>query len=60
MFDCDIKVNHIELVKNSDFVVLVPATLNVLANYHGIADDLVSTTLSVVKPRKTFNFSSYE
>lgn len=41
---------HIELAKNADAAVVAPATANMIAKMaHGIADDLLSTTLLVVR-----------
>lgn len=57
-FDNDeIDVYHIELIKNNDLVVIVPATLNIIGKLaNGIADDFISTCLSVSKPDKTLIF----
>lgn len=39
-------VEHIDLARTCDLVAVVPATANLLAKYaHGLADDLLSTTL---------------
>lgn len=39
-------VEHIDLARGCDLVAVVPATANLLAKYaHGLADDLLSTTL---------------
>ncbi|MCS7252830.1 MAG: bifunctional phosphopantothenoylcysteine decarboxylase/phosphopantothenate--cysteine ligase CoaBC [Armatimonadota bacterium] len=41
---------HIELAKSADVVVVAPATANIIAKMaHGIADDLLSTTLLAVR-----------
>ncbi|HID06289.1 MAG TPA: bifunctional phosphopantothenoylcysteine decarboxylase/phosphopantothenate--cysteine ligase CoaBC, partial [Armatimonadetes bacterium] len=41
---------HIELARNADVVVVAPATANIIAKMAcGIADDLLSTTLLVVR-----------
>lgn len=46
LFDDDITVSHIELVKNTDLVVVVPATANIISKIsNGIADDFISTLL---------------
>ena len=40
------RIPHVELAKWADVAVVVPATANIIAKLaHGIADDLVSTTL---------------
>ena len=40
------EVKHIALAKKTDLFVVVPATANVIAKYaHGIADDMLTTTL---------------
>ena len=40
------EVMHIALAKKADLFVVVPATANVIAKYaHGIADDMLTTTL---------------
>ena len=53
----EIDVYHIELIKNNDLVVIVPATLNIIGKLaNGIADDFISTCLSVSKPDKTLIF----
>ena len=40
------EVEHIELAKAADLAVIAPATANILAKMaHGIADDMLSTTL---------------
>jgi len=40
------EVGHIALAKKADLFVVVPATANVIAKYaHGIADDMLTTTL---------------
>lgn len=41
---------HIELAKSADVAIVVPATANIIAKMaHGIADDLLSTTLLAVR-----------
>jgi len=41
---------HIELAKSADVAVVAPATANIIAKMaHGIADDLLSTTLLAVR-----------
>lgn len=45
-------VKHIELAKWADVVIVVPATANMIAKLaHGIADDLVSTTILAVNKK---------
>lgn len=40
------RVAHVDLAARSDLIVIVPATANILGKFaHGIADDLLSTTL---------------
>ncbi|MQL53853.1 bifunctional phosphopantothenoylcysteine decarboxylase/phosphopantothenate--cysteine ligase CoaBC [Desulfofundulus thermobenzoicus] len=42
-------IPHIELARRADLVVVAPATANILAKLaHGLADDLLSTTLLAV------------
>ncbi len=42
----DRQISHIHLAQHSDLILVVPATANILAKMaHGIADDLLSTTL---------------
>ncbi|MBC7246657.1 MAG: bifunctional phosphopantothenoylcysteine decarboxylase/phosphopantothenate--cysteine ligase CoaBC [Actinobacteria bacterium] len=47
LFDAEGKpIEHIYLARNADLVIVAPATANLLAKMaHGIADDLLSTTL---------------
>ena len=53
----EIDVYHIELIKNNDLVVIVPATLNIIGKLsNGIADDFISTCLSASDPNKTLIF----
>ena len=53
----EIDVYHIELIKNNDLVVIVPATLNIIGKLaNGIADDFISTCLSASNPDKTLIF----
>lgn len=58
MFDNDeIKVSHIELAKNSDFVFIIPATYNLIGKIaNGIADDFMSTFISACNPKKVTFF----
>lgn len=52
MFNRDFpwEVEHISLAKRADVFVLAPATANVIGKAaHGIADDMVSTTLMATK-----------
>ncbi len=50
MWDGDLRMNHIELAKTADLVLIVPATANLIGKYaHGIADNLVLTTLLASK-----------
>jgi phosphopantothenoylcysteine decarboxylase/phosphopantothenate--cysteine ligase len=43
------KVSHIDIADQADLVVVVPATANIIAKLaHGVADDLVTTTLLAV------------
>ncbi len=45
-FDKDGWMEHIDLSRNADLVLVAPATANLLAKMtHGLADDLASTTL---------------
>lgn len=44
-------VSHIQLVKDADKIIVVPATANLIAKIsNGIADDFASTALLVAKP----------
>lgn len=44
------KIAHIELADWADIVVIAPATANILAKLaHGIADDMISTTLTATR-----------
>ena len=55
----EIDVYHIELIKNNDLVVIVPATLNIIGKLsNGIADDFISTCLSASDPNKTLIFTA--
>ena len=48
----DWKPEHISLAAAADLVVVAPATANILAKMaHGIADDLLSSTLLATKAR---------
>ncbi|MGN1008003.1 MAG: flavoprotein, partial [Butyricicoccus sp.] len=52
MFNRDFpwEVEHISLAKRADVFVIAPATANILGKAaHGIADDMVSTTLMATK-----------
>lgn len=52
MFERDFpwEVEHISLAKRADVFVIVPATANIIGKAaHGIADDMVSTTLLATK-----------
>ncbi len=59
-------VAHVELMKNADLVIIVPATANMIAKVaNGIADDIVSSMLIVKSdvPRlfaPAMNVSMYE
>ena len=56
MWDSDMKdpVPHITLSK-ADLIIVAPATANIIAKYaHGIADDLLSTTLLASTGKKLF------
>ncbi|HBI64649.1 MAG TPA: bifunctional phosphopantothenoylcysteine decarboxylase/phosphopantothenate--cysteine ligase CoaBC [Clostridiales bacterium] len=66
-FDRDFpwEVEHIALAKAADVFAVVPATANVLAKYaHGIADDMLSTTLLATRAPVLFapamNTAMYE
>ena len=51
-FDRDFKfeVTHISLAKKADVILVAPATANVIAKMaHGIADDMLSTTILATK-----------
>jgi len=49
--ELDGKVNHIELAKWADMVVIVPATANIIAKLaNGIADDVLSTICLALRP----------
>ncbi len=42
------EVDHIELAKKADLIIIAPATANIIAKLvHGIADDMASTVLAV-------------
>ncbi|ACZ01205.1 bifunctional phosphopantothenoylcysteine decarboxylase/phosphopantothenate--cysteine ligase CoaBC [Streptobacillus moniliformis] len=58
MFDeNETSVSHIEIAKNSDLVCVIPATYNIIGKLsNGIADDFLSTFLSVCDPRKVMIF----
>ncbi len=48
----DWKPGHISLAESADLVVVAPATANIMAKMaHGIADDLLSSTLLATKAR---------
>ena len=66
-FDRDFpwEVEHIALAKAADVFAVVPATANILGKYaHGIADDMLSTTLLATKAPVLFapamNTAMYE
>jgi phosphopantothenoylcysteine decarboxylase / phosphopantothenate---cysteine ligase len=43
-------INHIEMADSADLVIVAPATANMLAKMaHGLADDMLSTTMLVVQ-----------
>ena len=43
-------IQHISLAREADLVIIAPATANILAKMaHGVADDLLSTTLLAVR-----------
>ena len=53
-FDRDFKfeVTHIALAKKADVILVAPATANVIAKMaHGIADDMLTTTVLAAKCR---------
>lgn len=59
------EVEHISLAKAADVFAVVPATANILGKYaHGIADDMLSTTLLATKAPVLFapamNTAMYE
>lgn len=48
------QIDHINLIKNADLFIIVPATANILAKAaSGIADDFLSTSILVSSPNKT-------
>ncbi len=50
-------VTHIQLVKEADKVIVLPATANIIAKMaNGIADDFASTALLVAKPENILVF----
>lgn len=58
-------VQHIEVAKAADVVMVVPATANVIAKLvHGIADDMLTTTILACKCKKilvpAMNTNMYE
>ena len=58
-------VQHIEVAKAADVVIVAPATANVIAKLvHGIADDMLTTTILACKCKKilvpTMNTNMYE
>ena len=66
-FDRDFKfeVTHISLAKKADVVLVAPATANVIAKMaHGIADDMLSTTVLACRCKKlvapAMNTNMYE
>ncbi len=49
------EVDHIELAKKADLIIIAPATANIIAKLvHGIADDMASTVLAVNTTAKKF------
>lgn len=49
----DSKVSHIELVKESDIILIAPATANIISKMaNGICDDILSTILTVAHNKK--------
>ncbi|ONI39599.1 phosphopantothenoylcysteine decarboxylase [Candidatus Epulonipiscium fishelsonii] len=49
------KVEHIELAKSADLLIVVPATANIIGKVaNGIADDILSTTILATKATKIF------
>lgn len=49
------EIDHISLAKWADLVVVVPATANILGKVaHGIADDLLSTTIMATRAQVIF------
>jgi phosphopantothenoylcysteine decarboxylase/phosphopantothenate--cysteine ligase len=51
LFDHAWEIEHIALAKWADILLIAPATANVLAKMaHGIADDLLTTTVAVASP----------
>lgn len=50
LFNHDQSIIHIELSKDADFIVIAPATANIIAKLaHGIADDALTTTILAAK-----------
>ncbi len=59
------EIKHISLAKKADLVLIVPATANIIGKVaHGIADDLLSTTIMATKAPVVFapamNTNMYE
>ena len=51
--DFQYDVHHISLAKAADLILIAPATANILAKLsHGIADDMLTTTVLAAKCRK--------
>ena len=49
----DVPIPHINVAQGADLVLVAPATADILGKLaHGIADDLVSTMLLAVEPRR--------
>ncbi|OON90155.1 MAG: phosphopantothenoylcysteine decarboxylase [Candidatus Epulonipiscium fishelsonii] len=49
------QVEHIELAKSADLLIVVPATANIIGKVaNGIADDILSTTIMATKAVKIF------
>lgn len=58
-------VEHVELAKRADLVLIAPATANVIAKLaHGLADDMLTTTVMACKCKKVIapamNTNMYE
>ena len=51
--DFQYDVHHISLAKAADLILIAPATANILAKLsHGIADDMLTTTVLAARCRK--------
>lgn len=56
LFDAtaELGMGHIELARWSDFIIIAPATANIIAKLaHGFANDLLSTVCLAQSPKKT-------